>query len=352
MPLSVTQAVTVADYFRVSDESEQEKIKRLTTEQRNICYQAFKVVARVTQKDFDSLEQYPLDENVINEIGTSLNAPLAGEEPADHAWYAKPFYFIAHKISSLAKGFANIFWRTGSIALYEKAGDYRVDIDNYKQKILNYRQPSGDGEDKKQAGYLDIGEKIKSAQNVLNEQNGIAQDLEAIYECIKSMETSLNRAKLQNKRFELKRLSEETLLKVPEEQNEKEITLFHIAQKALKDWICFDGELENKIFGPTRALLKNICDENKEKERGTNDICDENKEKERDKDVLKELHKAAKKVSKEYDSLVVDENGALAKARDDLEAKVAKQRSMEAKEKLLRAKYPALSAVSREIMGD
>ncbi|HEY4832166.1 MAG TPA: hypothetical protein VIH61_06355, partial [Waddliaceae bacterium] len=263
MSLTVTQGVAIAGYFQNTIgggvEPEQKIIKRLTTEQRNICYQAFKVVARATQKDLNVPEQDPLDENVVTEIKTSLNEPLAGEEPEDRAWYAKPFYFIAHKISSLAKGFANIFWRVGSGALSKKAIAYRDDVVNSEKELNSYWYKTETDEGKKISLYEYIKKEIEDAQGNYHVQDEAVEKLEFVYGIFEDINSLAYLENLKKIRAERVNLSNEACSYL--EYNNLKI-------KALSDIVLEAvgkprSELEIDIFGSLVELATKIKTDNK-----------------------------------------------------------------------------------------
>lgn len=396
MSLSVIQAIEVANYFQEGDRVNELKIiKRLTPEQRDICYQAFKIVERATLSDVNAPEVNPLQADKIRDLKTSLEAPLEAEEPDDTAWYAKPFYFIAHKISSFAKGLANIFWRVGSGALYDKASDYRVDIRNYKQKIVNYHNETGEGDDVKPAGYKDIDNKINQAKGIFDNRIIQAMDLEDLYIFCVDLQTSINAEEFKKQRLDSQKLSEETLSHTGS-KNDSPYTLYEIVRDEVVKKIDLNVPLQKEIFGPISTLIETIDTEKstvlkdalealkQEHGRKINQIKEEAKPPEMDqnnfealklekfqsekskykeekkavkkqvkvnllakergdysKRVAKELRRAVKEISKRHNAFV-EEDGSLDKAREDLEAKIAKHRKMESKESLLTKKYPAI----------
>ena len=401
MSLTVLQAIAVANFFYVGEKPDEDKlIKRLTSEQRDICNQAFKMVARASQADVDAPEQNPLQADIIRGIESSLNDPLAPAAPDDTAWYAKPFYFIAHKINSFAKGFANFFWRVGSGALYEKASDYRADLRHYREKITNYLHETGDGEDRKEAGYKDINRKIITTKETFDQRIKQAEEVEDSYGFCLKLQMEIDAEELKNKRFSKQKLSEETLT-VLGQKNETTQNLYQIASIAIKGRMPVDrgSELELAIFHPIHCLLDEIQTEkstiksgplDRLKEKHKNKLEQINAEakpegmsdeyfkkvqkkkikeqkeinkkekialeeqledqlhakevKEYSTSLVKAFRKAGKEIMKRYDTLV-KEDGTLAQAREALQANVDKKTKMEAKEKLLRAKYPELAKV-------
>src|ERR1700733_8806896 len=272
MSLTVTQAVAIAGYFQntIGDgvEPEQKIIKRLTKEQRNICYQAFEIVSRATQKDLNVPEQDSLDKNVVTEIKTSLNEPLVGEEPADHAWYAKPFYFIAHKISSLVKGFANIFWRVGSGALSEKAIAYRDDVVNYQKELNSYWYETETDAGNKIPLYEDVKTKIKNAGNNYHEQDEAVAALERFYGIFEKINGLAHLENVKKIRAERGNLSNEACSYLGY-NNLKIKALSDIVLKVIETDISLeaikrpDANLEKRIFGPLWELATKIKTDNK-----------------------------------------------------------------------------------------
>ena len=271
MPISIQQAITVTGYFNGivggSAEIEQKIIKRLTNEQRDICYEAFKKLKETTLKDVDEgLNQNALDNNVIVAFKTSLDTALAPDEP-EAAWYAKPFYFIAHKINSFAKGFANIFWRVGSGALSNKVADYRSDVTKYDAELKSYYHQTAGDTGNKDPAYIDNLKRIQAAKKDYQDENDKVENLEKFYNIFSNISTTSHYCNVLKQRAEQTNLSSETrdcikhIPGIKEHKNLKITTLSEIVIDSLEQKP--KPGLDTDILGALWIKAVTISDDNK-----------------------------------------------------------------------------------------
>jgi hypothetical protein len=260
MSLTVRQAILVADFFQTEDPQEEKKIKSMTNDQRDTCYRALKIVEKATAEDLKAPESDPLDNAVIGDIKIILANELPGEEPVEHAWYAKPFCYIAHLINSFAKGFANIFWRVSSRALTEKATAYRNDVTSYEQELKSYWLQTQTDAGLQISRYKDVDNRIKTATDCYNQENESAEELENFLKWFKEIRLLASLENVKKERAEQTNLPKEMLAHTSLINLEIK-TLTSIVQSSLER-PREEDVLKTEIFGALWNLLVEIDKEN------------------------------------------------------------------------------------------
>lgn len=263
--INIQQAITVTGFFQQplggNVDIEKKFIKRLSNEQKNICYEAFKILKDATLKDLETPNPNALDKSIIEAIKTSLDAPL-GPDEAEPAWYAKPFYFIAHKINSLAKGIANIFWRTGSGALSNKVAAYRNDVNNYRQELISYRYETETVEGKKKPAYFDSEKRIEEAKKNYTIEVQSVEELERLCSLFCEINNQSRLENVKKKRAERTNLTTEDSYYIGR-KNLKIKTLSEIVVEVIKNEPAAGVETEILKKLQTKAK-KNVDDDRKE----------------------------------------------------------------------------------------
>ncbi len=145
MSLTMDQAVQIGQTFRTdslwtkdSDGSHFDKphIKQLSLSDRKVCARALDMLAHAQLNDWKS-KKTGMESNVISDITTHIKADVPTVTEKKHAWYVKPFIWIAKQVHSFILGFENIFLgRVSSDKLWNKVEvymqDYRVGKKRWK----------------------------------------------------------------------------------------------------------------------------------------------------------------------------------------------------------------------------
>lgn len=348
LSLSVQQAIDLAHVFLEQDIQTTVQIKKLSDIQKKICYLAFKVVENTTVGDMKSKDKKgSISEKQIEDITTQLKDVTPPEVPKDVPLYKRPINWIAHIISSIAKAFANLFWRVGSDALLTKAKNYYNDVNNAQKKINKYHK--GDqlatSEEKRLARYQKAKARINSAKSAYSAKGKELELLRNIHNKLRLIEFKGTTNCLDGEIAERFNLGDDDKARIGKIQQFKQEPVHKVMLEVLKinkrgkdaDGSLKYQPLEKDILKHLEAKVLTVAAEYVGSPKPKRDKMDSELEQE----YVKATDKFAERKSNLYETNKKRPAYAksIAKAKANLESEIAEERRLKAKEDLLSKKY-------------